>query len=161
MLPIPPEFIELINDIAYKFLWNNKPEKIRRKTIIADYENGGLKMLDINSFLKAQKATWVKRLLSPDNASWKALPKLFLDDLLGLDTFKCNMTCTEKPKDFPGFYWQIIKNWNEIKNILTHDEPKTPFEIRRETLWLNKNIKTKGKEIRWDRWHKKGINIMI
>ena len=142
VLTLPPEFTELINDIAYQFLWNNKPEKIRRKTIIADYEQGGLKMIDINCFLKAQKATWVKRLLTPDNASWKALPKLYLNELLGTDTFKCNMSCTEKPNDFPGFYWQIIKSWNELKTILTKKD-LTPIEIRRETLWLNKNIKTK------------------
>jgi hypothetical protein len=36
------------------------------------------------------------------------------------------------------------------------------MDIRRETLWFNKNIttKTNGKEIRWDRWHKAGINII-
>jgi hypothetical protein len=87
VLTLPPNFIELINEIAYNFLWNNKPEKIKRKTIIADHESGGLKMIDINSFLKAQKATWVKILLTPDNSSWKALPKLFLNELMGLDTF--------------------------------------------------------------------------
>ena len=58
----PPEkFEELITDISYKFIWNNKPEKIKRKTLIAEYEEGGQKMIDINSFLKAQKAMWVKR----------------------------------------------------------------------------------------------------
>jgi hypothetical protein len=72
------------------------------------------------------------------------------------------MSCNEKSKDFPGFYWQIIKSWNEIKNILTKKDLTAIIDIRRQTLWLNKNIKTKttGKEIRWDRWHKAGINII-
>ena len=90
VLTCPPTFIENMNDLAFSFVWNNKPNKIKRTTLIADYEKGGLKMLDIDSFLKAQKAMWVKRLLTPENASWKALPLLYLKDLLGKDTFKCN-----------------------------------------------------------------------
>jgi hypothetical protein len=98
--------------------------------------------------------------MSNDNASWKALPKLYLNTLLGLDTFKCNMTCDKKPKDFPGFYWQIIQSWNEIKDTLNKDKQKTPQDIRRETLWLNKNIKINEQEMLDKKWHNKGINII-
>ena len=154
----PPKFIEHINDLAFKFVWHNKPEKIKRKTLISDYESGGLKMLDVDSFLKAQKAMWVKRLLEPGKASWKAVPCLYLDELLGLDTFKCNLNCVEKPKNFPGFYWQIIKSWNEVKDLTKCEE--TPFEIRRECIWLNKNITINKEAIKWTDWHDKGINII-
>jgi hypothetical protein len=68
-------------------VWNNKPNKIKQDTLIADYYQGGLKMLDIPSFLKAQKVMWVKILLTPDKASWKALPCLYLESQLGLDIF--------------------------------------------------------------------------
>jgi hypothetical protein len=63
------EFKEKIIEIAYNFIWHNKPEKIKRLTLIAEYEKGGLKMLDIDSFLKAQKAMWVKRL---QTQKWQA-----------------------------------------------------------------------------------------
>jgi hypothetical protein len=154
----PPNFVEQINDIAYKFIWNNKPDKVKRMTIIADYEKGGLKMLDINSFLKAQKVMWVKRLMSPEQGSWKALPTLFLNDFMGINTFKCNITCKTKPTNFPGFYWQIIKSWFEFKNYT--DNYNTAFDIRRQTLWLNKSIKLKNKELLWTEWNEKGINII-
>ena len=36
----PQNFIEHINDIAFKFIWHNKSDKIKRNTIIADYEDG-------------------------------------------------------------------------------------------------------------------------
>jgi hypothetical protein len=98
--------------------------------------------------------------MSQDNASWKALPKLYLNEILGLDTFKCNMNCDTKPKDFPGFYWQILKCWNEVKNVLNINKPKTPPEIRRETLWLTKNITINEREMLDKRWHNKGINII-
>jgi hypothetical protein len=69
----PKDFIENIIDLAYNFIWHNKPDKVRRNTLIANYEEGGLKMLDIKSFIQAQKTMWVKRFLTPEQASWKAL----------------------------------------------------------------------------------------
>jgi hypothetical protein len=154
----PPEFVNYLNDLAYSFVWNNKPEKIKRLTLIADYEYGGLKMIDIASFLKAQKALWVKRFLSPDKASWKALPSLFLEYLKGKDTFKCNMLCKDKPLNFPDFYWEMLKCWFEVKNI-TQITPNAP-DVRRESLWLNKNITVNEKELRSGLWEKSGINII-
>jgi hypothetical protein len=159
MLTIPPDFLDNINELAYNFVWSNKPNKIKRNTLISDYVKGGLKMLDIYSFVKAQKAMWTKRLLSPEQGSWKALPMLYLSNLLGKDTFKCNLNYTQKPKDFPGFYWQILQNWLEVKDIMKPN-PLSPFDIRRETLWLNKNIVFQKKEFNWKDWHQKGINIV-
>jgi hypothetical protein len=154
----PQDFITTLNDIAYDFVWGYKPEKIKRLTLISEYEQGGQKMLDIESFLKAQKAMWVKRLLSPDVASWKALPNLFLKGMLGNNTFRCNMNCKEKPINFPDFYWHVLKYWFEAKEIT--QKPSTPFNIRRECLWLNKNIKVNNNELKGALWHNSGINII-
>jgi hypothetical protein len=158
VITIPPNFIQHINDIAFKFLWHNKPAKIKGKTIISDYNKGGLRMLDVESFLKAQKVMWVKRLLEPGTASWKAIPILHLKEFFGLDTFKCNMSCLERPKDFPDFYWQVIRFWNEIKDITR--EIESPFTVRRECIWLNKNIILENVTIPWREWSEKGINII-
>ncbi len=56
------ELITEINNIMYDFLWNGKPDKISRKLIIQTYENGGLKMIDIKSFINTLKASWITRL---------------------------------------------------------------------------------------------------
>ena len=154
----PPKYIELISDIAYSFVWQNKPNKIKRKTLIADYENGGMKMLDIESFLKAQKAMWAKRLCSKETASWKAIPNFFFNWLLGSDTWKCNMSCKEKQPNFPDFYWQVLKSWCEVKKL--NNEVETVYDIRRQCLWFNENITVKKKEVRWENWHTNGINII-
>jgi hypothetical protein len=31
------------------------------------------------------------------------------------------MDCSEKPVDFPNFYWQAIRNWFEIKKTYKSD----------------------------------------
>jgi hypothetical protein len=101
---------------------------------------------------------WVKRFLTPDEASWKALLTLNLQHLLGKDTFKCSLECKNTPTNFPNFYWLMIKAWNKL---ITLTSPlKTAIDIRRECLWLNKNIMVNKKQIKWNAWHNKGINII-
>ena len=47
----------------YNFLWNDKDNKIKRNIIINDYSEGGLKMIDIDSFNRSLKAKWIKKYL--------------------------------------------------------------------------------------------------
>lgn len=51
----------------FSFLWNDKPDKIKRIQITQDYENGGLKMVDISKFSNCLKASWVKRIMYQNN----------------------------------------------------------------------------------------------
>ena len=66
------ELINKINKHMFDFLWDDKPDKIKRNTIIQDYENSGLKMIDLNIFIKSIKAGWVKRITNENNdGDWK------------------------------------------------------------------------------------------
>jgi hypothetical protein len=154
----PPEkFIEEITNIAFKFLWNGKKDKVKRKTIITDYGEGGLKMLDFKSFLCAQKAMWVKRLSKTSNASWTAYPNYILKKLIGPHSFKCNLNI-KNTYDITGFYWSIIKNWMNMKD--KNAEDMDTFDIRQQCIWLNKNIKIAKKEIKWKTWIDNGIYLI-
>ena len=74
-LPNPPEeCLKTLENICFKFIWNNKSEKIKRTTLCNNYDNGGLKMINIQYFCMAQKITWIKMLLDDLNFSdWKTL----------------------------------------------------------------------------------------
>ena len=68
--PLPSNYSALnqSNKLFCQFLWNGKDDKIRRKIMINDYCDGGLKMIDLISF---NKATWVKKYLeATNNAQW-------------------------------------------------------------------------------------------
>jgi len=43
------------NAILFKFLWDNKGDKIKLTEMIADYQNGGQKMLDVIEYKKSLK----------------------------------------------------------------------------------------------------------
>ena len=53
-----------LNKLFFYFIWDGKPEKIKRNTLIAEFEDGGLKMIHLQQFNAYLKITWVKRLFS-------------------------------------------------------------------------------------------------
>ena len=73
-LPTNQQVLDEINNIFYKFLWDGKGDKIKRSIMVGDYENGGLRMLDLNSFKKALKLSWMRKYLNENNSGkWKLL----------------------------------------------------------------------------------------
>ena len=73
--------IKEINDMFYHFLWNGKGDKIKRKVMINEPEYGGLKMIDLCSFNKSLKTTWIKKYLDTTNhGKWKFLVDLELEN---------------------------------------------------------------------------------
>ena len=78
-LPTCHVAIKEINDLLYKFLWDGKGDKIKRTVVINDYQEGGIKMLDIKSFNSALKATWIPKYLDVNNkGKWKIVFKYWL-----------------------------------------------------------------------------------
>ena len=61
--PTNAQLIKL-NTQLYKFIWNNKPDKISRKIIVRDIPEGGLRMCHIPSFVKSLKIMWLRSLLN-------------------------------------------------------------------------------------------------
>ena len=60
------------NNLPFKFLWDNKGEDIKQTEVIADYQDGGQKMLDIIEFNKALKISWMLKYISNDcKSKWK------------------------------------------------------------------------------------------
>jgi hypothetical protein len=96
--------------------------------------------------------------LKPGKASWKAYPEFILDKLIGLESFKTCLETKTNCSNMDPFYWTIVKSWNLVmqKSNMELDT----FDIRRQWLWLNKNIKINRKELKWKSWRAHGINII-
>ena len=86
------EVIKEINKLFFNFLWNDKGDKIKRAVMINDYPNGGLKMIDVVSFNKSLKASWIKKYLDSENSSkWKTIFNFELGKYGGNAFFKGNL----------------------------------------------------------------------
>ena len=55
-----------MNNLLFKFLWDNKGDKIKRTEMITDFQDGGQKMLDIKEINKALKISWILKYISND-----------------------------------------------------------------------------------------------
>ena len=72
-LPKPPiEFIKRLKTTLFHFIWGGKTDRLRRIYICKPYVKGGLAMLDIDTYINALKATWIRREIK-SNHSWTSL----------------------------------------------------------------------------------------
>jgi hypothetical protein len=61
---ITEKYKKEIESKCFKFIWNGIPDnyKVKRNTLIGDFEKGGLKMIDIENYFISLKVSWVSRL---------------------------------------------------------------------------------------------------
>ena len=59
--------------LFFTFLWNGKGDKIKRDIMISEYEDRGLKMIDIRLFTQALKLNWVKKYLQRKSCKTEAV----------------------------------------------------------------------------------------
>ena len=87
-LPTPTNSsLKELNDIFFKFLWSNKPDKINRDVTILDHSMGGLKMTHLEYSLVAIKARWINRLISKSSPWTKLFQLTIFWDLRRLTDF--------------------------------------------------------------------------
>ena len=133
-LPNPsPETVKSISDIMYKFIWDDKPDKVNRHQICKDYLHGGLKTLDLEKFIKSLKLTWIKHLVRDLESPWANLINSQLN--LSKKLFSFGPAWCEKSKiDNP--FWKVILNaWL----YFSQEYPvKEDLDILHSPLWFNK-----------------------
>jgi hypothetical protein len=84
--------VKSIERYAYDFLWEGKPDKIKRATIKQQYSKGGLKMVDFEKYMLSLKASWVKKMLDENNKT--LIKDIFLSKLNSFGNnliFECNI----------------------------------------------------------------------
>ena len=59
-IPTPAKTLKEITTMFFGYPWGEKPDKIKRTTVCADYIGGGLRMIKIQNFEKAVKLNWIK-----------------------------------------------------------------------------------------------------
>lgn len=75
----PNEILTKLDRLFFKFLWNDKNDKVKRIQLKQPYENGGLKMVDVKQQLEIFRIKWFNRLITSENASWKIIPSFYFD----------------------------------------------------------------------------------
>ncbi|MCW4346095.1 MAG: reverse transcriptase domain-containing protein, partial [Candidatus Thiodiazotropha endolucinida] len=114
-LPTPSEdTIKRIEKLMFNFIWDGKPEKIKRETLIKDYDKGGLKMIDLRTFIMSLKISWLKRML--DNDKNKLYKHIYMSELKpygGKLFFESNYSekDIENIKTKNNFFTDVLTTW--------------------------------------------------
>ena len=155
MLPNPDKtFIDKINNIIFSFLWNKKPSKIKHSTIIKEYGEGGLKMINITAFIDALKSTWIRRLLMTDS-KWQ----IFIKQYIQIEKLtSCGIKYLQETIiNLPNKFWidVLLSLINLNKKMVLSDE-----DVLKSPLYYNDNIKIDGTSIFFKVWFNKGIKYI-
>ena len=156
MLDISPNDTSRIKKSIFSFIWNKKPDKIKRNIMCQDYANEGLRAPDPDVLFKSLRLSWISRLLIPDETTiepWKAIPSHFFKKYGGLNfLLRCNYDYKFLEKSgIPAFYRQILANFLELRNLYQHDNGQDLI------LFNNKDILIDGKSFFLQKWKENGV----
>ena len=122
-LPTCVDILKEVNNLFFKFIWDGKGDKIKRLILFNEYENGGLKMLDVVTFSKSLKACWLQKYFeSTDNAKWKYFLEESLDKLGG------NLI-------FSGFLREEDVNLLDTKNVYHRELIQIWTKLTPKSYW--------------------------
>lgn len=146
VLPFPPEnIITNINKLIYSFIWNNKPDKIKRDVLINTFENGGLNLPHFETFCKSLKITWVKRYIMGDSntCQWIKLIDYRLRSLGGKIVFQCNLKKVDLYNfNLKSIFWNdVLTYWCEY-NFLQNTDIEC---FNSQIIWMNSHIRVDNK----------------
>ena len=143
MLPNPSsEFIKTLNKDIYDFIWKGKPDRIKRCFFSQSYENGGVKMPNVEMHINSLKINWIRRVAS-GNQKWIQLFYLCAK-LKGADIFCFGINRLDKMKHTlkNHFWYDTLHAWSTFLNV-SNNQNMDFNRIAKQYLWCmerqNKN----------------------
>ena len=149
LLPTPNELVKQLNQLLFKFLWNGT-DKVTRVSTINDYGEGGLKMIDLESMVKALRLAWLKRIFNANDGTWKRYLQHQLKTFGGLFFLNCNYDVNDYTIT-SQFYRELLLWWSQFRETFATDLNWTNI------IWNNKEIRIDKKPIYYKKYFDSGI----
>ena len=122
-----------------------------------DYKNGGLRLINIDYFIEALKAGWVRRIFDKQNKGiWKEFYLEKLNAFGGKLILESNLhiqDCSQITKE-NMFLWDVLAEWCKINNS------ESTHVTTKEIIWNNSQIKCNNKILFYHDWYEKGIKLI-
>ena len=153
LITVPKFILKEVESISFDFIWGGK-DRIKRKILYQDYEFGGLRMTNYETFIKTQRVMWLKRLIYGENCSgWKISFDYFCRSVGGRFVFLCDYDVDKlNLENLPPFYGEILRVWQEIDKCRHFEE-----NINNPILFNNRHICIRNKMIFDEDLLQKGI----
>ena len=149
VLPTPKELVKELNQLLFKFL-RNGTDKVTRVSVINEYEEGGLKMIDLDSMIKLLRLAWLKRIFNGNNGTWKSYLQYLLEPMGGCFFLNCNYDI----KDYKiptQFYCELLLWWSNFRDTFAS---KNEWQ---NIIWNNKEIRIDNKPVFYKNYLESGV----
>ena len=146
------KFLKDLDSILFEFLWGHNTHKIKKKVVCQSYENGGIKMCNVFSFISSMKISWLRRLISKSSfaqLTTHLYPSLKSISSLGKEYAKATLSNLHNP-----FWKDVLKHYLKLCNGYL---PKSSQDFMDEYIHYNSNIKRGNKSIIEKEWIEAGI----
>ena len=150
LLPLPTDdFVKQINKLIYNFIWNSR-DRIKRNVLINSIEKGGIGIVDVESKLKALKASWVTRIINKNSNIHEIVNSFLVEFNVDIDyllnTSETKSSDFELVKGLPSFYQEVFVCFNACKKNMEYSHISSDSFLQ-QTIWCNKYVRYKGKAL--------------
>ena len=152
LLTTPKGVIQELNRLIFKFLWKGV-DKVTRLSTINDYQRSGLKMIDLETMVKSSRLSWLKRILSENNGTWKNYLRHQLKYIGGLFLFHCNYDIKDVFVS-SQFYSELLRWWSEFRENLSSEK------LHQNIIWNNKDICVNDKPLFYKSFFNSGLILV-
>ena len=154
-LPRSETFLKTLNNILYSFLWNNKPDKIRRPVTILGKKQGGLQMINIHNFEKSLKVSWIEKMFKQQSTQWFKLLTTAYKNITQIINFGDQWYIKILPKVQNLFWQNVLNDWGTFIKIRA---VKNANQLVRSCIWYNSHISQNA--LFFPDWYNKGIYLV-
>ena len=139
--------------LLFRFVWGHKNDKIKRTKLVQQYSKDGLTMVQVDSFIKSMKLSWLKR-LSTSNADWTRLACQELPNMWQVLTYSSKKLNLMRRNLTNAFYVDILDA------LIQFNENYSPSdkEILTENIWFSDWTKYQTTIVK--RWDARGLRFI-
>ena len=145
-------FLKQVNMLFFKFLWNGKPNKIKSDYICQDYDEGGIRMVNVFDYLAYIKINCFKRYLCNEdiiNLTRTMYPMMKHIVTMGSEYILKIMNTVKNP-----LLHDVLKH---VKNLFDKIECVSFDDVIFESLFYNKNILVANKTVFYRSWANENV----
>ena len=143
-LPTPSKkTMKKVNKMLYDFLWDGKPDKIKRDIAKHKLEKGGLNMIDIDFFDKALKLTWIRRVIC-GKQKWKDIACLLYPNIDKIKNFG-NAFVKKISQEIDNSFWSNVMEY--LSEFICKCKISNLEELHSSSFLFNSNFKIDNKVI--------------
>ena len=155
LLPDPPDnIIDCIQKLCFRFVWQNKQDRISRKTVVKRVKDGGLSIPDVRKYIQALKLTWLRK-YKATNHKWKSIANELCPFLNNIDQYGPDFTLIGNTSN--KFWRNIFTAYTKFCSCI---EPKSVLELVAEPLFYNNKFKIDNKYITGKSWIQRGVYLV-